>query len=288
MRLLRAELIKLRHRWATYVVLAVLLGLMALVFVLVGFGSRGGGAGGSSFVRFPGAYGVINQFVFGLGSLLAVAFAAAIAGADWSWGVLRVFIARGESRAWYVIAKAVALGLVFLLGVIIAFAVGILLVFVAAGLAGIDPRNPLSRQGAGDLLESFALGFPVLVQRAAIGFAVAVILRSQLAGVIAGILLYIGEAILSLILITTTFAGRFGAFDPDGGMPQSIGPEWFQYLPFSIGDSVLAAAPGVGPDLESAFLVSVPLGIALAVTGLYLLVALALSALSVERAEITA
>src|SRR5918999_1688060 len=102
MRLLRAELIKLRHRWATYVVLGLLLALMVLVFVLIGLGSRGQT---SAFMRFPGAYGVINQFVFGLGSLLAVAYAAAIGGADWNWGTIGAAIARGESRARYVVVK---------------------------------------------------------------------------------------------------------------------------------------------------------------------------------------
>jgi hypothetical protein len=238
-------------------------------------------------MRFPGAYGVINQFVFGLGSLLAVAYAAAIGGADWSWGVLRVMIARGESRAFYVIAKALALGLVILVGAVVAFAVGMLLTFVAAALAGGDARNPFSGQGLGDLVESLGFGIPVIAQRAAIGFSVAVILRSQLAGVIAGILLYIGEAILSIILITTTLPSRFET-GPDGGFPEPFGPEWFQFLPFSIGDSVLAAAPGVNPDMEGILLSPVPLALALGVTGLYLLVALVLAALAVERAEITA
>ena len=97
-RLVRAELLKLRRRWASYIVLAILLALMALVYVLIGL--VGGGRGrtaGDLITRFPGAYGAIDQFVFGLGSLLAVAYAAAIAGADWNWGVIRVVVAiRGE------------------------------------------------------------------------------------------------------------------------------------------------------------------------------------------------
>ena len=87
---------------------------MALVYLLIGLLARrpelGGRRAGDTASRR--AYGVINQFVFGLGSLLAVAYAAAVVGADWSFGVMRVFIARGESRTRYVLAKAIGLAIV--------------------------------------------------------------------------------------------------------------------------------------------------------------------------------
>ena len=67
-----------------------------------------------------------------------------------------------------------------------------------------------------------------------IGFAVAVLLRSQLAGVVVGIVLYLGEALV--------------ADDPDRAHDSSAGSavagrqaasadrtQWFQYLPFTIG-----------------------------------------------------
>ena len=46
MRLIRAELLKLRKRWATYVVLGIVLSLMALVYLLIGVLARGNAAGG--------------------------------------------------------------------------------------------------------------------------------------------------------------------------------------------------------------------------------------------------
>lgn len=281
MRLFLAEFLKLRRRWASYIVLILLLGLMALIYVLIG-ASGGGGGGGASFVSFPGSFGIINQFVFGLGSLLAVAYAAAIAGADWNWGVFRVAIARGESRSRYVLLKFVAIGFVLLIGVLIAYLVGLLLTYLAASLAGVQPGNLLTRNRLDELARSLYLGFPVLVERAAIGFAVAVLLRSQLAGVIVGIVLYIGESILAAVLIGIAIAEQgFSGFD-------QLGTQWFQFLPFSIGDSVLAETTGIGGrDLTSLVLSPIPLVTALLVTGVYLVVSLGAALLAAERSEIT-
>ena len=43
-------------------------------------------------------YGFILSFMFGLGGLVAVTFAAAIAGSEWGWGTLKSAVARGASR----------------------------------------------------------------------------------------------------------------------------------------------------------------------------------------------
>jgi hypothetical protein len=279
-RLIGAELLKLRKRWASYVVLGVLVGLMALIYLLLGIvAPRGGGA---FVLRFPDAYAVINQLVFGLGSLLAVSYAAAIGGADWTWGVLRVVVARGEGRSRYVVAKAIGIGIVVVIGACIAYAAGILFTMLAAGLAGVSAGSPLGSTGAETLWKSVVLGCIVLLQRSAIGYAVAVLTRSQVAGVVVGIILYLGESILSTILTVMTIG--------TGGFSGSIAQretQWFQYLPFSIGDSVMdAAATSVPSDLGDAFLRPVDLGPALIVTGVYLVVAIAIAALATERAEI--
>jgi ABC-2 type transport system permease protein len=282
MRLVRAELLKLRRRWASYIVLAILLGLMALVYLLVGLlgGARDGGAAG--FVtRFPGAYGVINQFVFGLGSLLAVAYAAAIAGADWNWGVVRVIFARGESRSRYVLAKAAGIGIALVIGTLVAYAAGIALTWMAAALLGTSIGDPFSASGLRGLAESLGYGILVLFERAAIGFAVAMLLRSQLAGVVVGIVLSIGEGILSAVLLALAIGGPAGGFD-------RVETQWFQFLPFSIGDSVLEAAPGVAGSMGQLLLEPVPVPIALATVVAYLVGALALAVIATERSEVAA
>ncbi|CAN5728495.1 hypothetical protein BH24CHL8_BH24CHL8_10620 [soil metagenome] len=282
MRLLAAELLKLRRRWASYLVLALLIGLMALIYLLVGLISSSAPSGANTFLRFPGSYGFLNQFVFGLGSLLAVAYAAAIAGADWNWGVFRVVVARGESRARYVAIKFIGVAIFLVLGILIAYAAGIGLNYLAGAVSGISVGDPLRAGGAEDLARSLGLGALVVTERAAIGFAVAMLLRSQLAGVVTGIVLFIGEQILATVVLVTTLAGAgFGE-----GM-QPIGPEWFQFLPFSIGDSVLAEAPTLGDGAGDFLLNPVPLELAILGTALYLLACVAVAALSAERTQIS-
>ena len=282
-RLVGAELLKLRRRWASYVVLGVLVGLMALIYLLIGLVTRDpeANSGAGIVLRFPDAYGVINQFVFGLGSLLAVAYAAAIGGADWTWGVLRVVVARGEGRSRYVLAKAIGIGIVLVVGTLLAYAAGVALTFVAASLAGVATGSPLGGVGTETLWKSLVLGTFVLLQRAAIGFAVAVLTRSQVAGVVVGSILYLGESILATILTVMTI-GRGGFV---GGIQHET--QWYQYLPFSIGDSVLnAAASSLPGDIGDALLAPVALQPALIATGVYLVAALVVAALATERAEI--
>jgi len=284
-RLVGAELLKLRRRWATYIVLGILVGLMALVYLIIGLVNprgREASAGMGLILRFPDAYAVINQFVFGLGSLLAVAYAAAIGGADWNWGVLRVVIARGEGRSRYVLAKATGIAIVLVMGVLVAYGSGILFTLGAAGLASVSAGSALGPAASDTLWKSLVLGTFVLLQRAAIGYAVAVLTRSQVAGVVVGIILFLGESILATILTVMSLGRTFSG----SGMAQQE-TQWYQFLPFSIGDSVLSAAASSLPsDLSEALLRPVPLEQALVVTGAYLVGALVIACVATERAEI--
>ena len=294
MRLVRAELLKLQKRTATYVVLGVVLVIMAVIYLIVGLTPRSPVVDPAADVlTFPSAFRTLGRFVFGMGSLLAVAYAAAFVGADWSWGVLRNFVSRGESRALYILAKAAGLAVVFAIGVLIIYLVGVVLVYLASAMRGAGPGDPFSPSSVRQLVDSLLLGYPVLLERAAIGFAVAVLLKSQLAGVIVGIVLFIGEGILSTIMLSISLFSRFaGGFDPDPGPDlEPFGPEWYQYLPFSVGDSLISPAtstPSFEGGIASFFLRSVPIEQALVVVLLYLAGALALSVFALHRQEIVA
>lgn len=289
MRLIRAELLKMRRRQATWVVLIVAIVLLIVTFLLSG--AAIGGLGDA--ITFPAAYSLIGQFAFGIGGLLAVVYSAAIVGADWNWAVLRNVIARGESRPRYLLAKAAALAIALAIAMLVIFAVGIVMTFVTGWLYGVPVSSPFRGRGLQDLVEWLVLGYPVLIQRAALGFAVAVLLRSQLAGAVIGIVFYVGEAIITTTMTIATFASRFGdAFDPDdgGSLFEPIGPEWFQFLPISMGGNVLNAAPGAGPGtsggIEQFFLRPVALEIALAGLAIYLVVSLAIAIIALQRQEI--
>jgi ABC-type transport system involved in multi-copper enzyme maturation permease subunit len=278
--LVRSEILKLRKRWATYIVPLIGIVLMALVYLLVRTAARGPGV--DLITRFPAAYGFINQFVFGLGSLLALAYSAAIGGADWSWGIMRVVIARGEGRGRYVIGKAIGLAIVLFLGSMVVLAFGILLTLASAAIAHGSAGNPVSGDSFETLLRSIAYGTLVLWERCFIGFAVAFLLRSQLAGVVVGIVLYIGEGLLSTILTVLTISSAEGR-----GIGTITTTQWYQYLPFNIGSQLLGHAASIpGQDISSIALEPVPLEQALAGVVGYLVLAIAIAVIVTKRAEI--
>src|SRR4051794_4219552 len=210
MRLVRAELLKIRRRRATYVTFLVALLLMVGVFFLAG--AAGAWDETSGIIEFPAAYALINQFCFGLGGLLAVVYAAAYVGADWNWGVVRNVVARGESRTNYILAKAAALAIVLALALVLMYVVGIATLYVVGWLVHVPVARPFRANGLTDLLQNLLLGYPVLLERAAIGFSVAVLLRSQIAGAVIGIVLFLGESIVRLVLTGLTLRGNISSF----------------------------------------------------------------------------
>lgn len=301
MRLIRAELLKARRRTMTWVLLAVALVLTGLIYLLIGRAIGGVGCAlgdifqggeGACIVEFPGAYGLIDQFAFStLGGLLAIVFAAAFVGADWNWGVLRNVVARGESRARYLMGKAAGIAIVLAIGVAIIFFFALFMTYLTAWANGVPVSNPLRGNGLTDLLANLGLGYLVVLERAALGFAVAVLLRSQLAGAVVGIVLYLGEGIVTTFLTLTAFGRSFGRGGDFGSGLQVIGPEWFQYLPMTVGNQVLSSAPGVSGNLatggvEGLFLRPVPLEQALPALLIYLFVAVIVSVVALNRQEI--
>jgi len=285
MRLVRAELLKIRRRQATYVLLIVLLVLMALIYLPSGAIYQVAG-----IIEFPAAYSLIKEAAFGLGGLIAIVFAAAFVGADWNWGVLRNVVARGESRDRYLLAKAGALAIVLALAMLLIFAVGFLFTYLQGFIWGVPVANPFRGNGLQDLVEWLVFGYPVLLQRAAIGLAVAVIVRSQLAGAIVGIVLFLVESVVTTILTVISLGSSVvsGGFD---GLQQT-GPEWFQFLPISIGGQVFNSLPGSGGvtsagDFSTLFLKPVPFVVAMIVVLVYLVVALAVAVIALRRQEIT-
>jgi len=284
MRLVRAELLKIRRRQATWVMLILSLFLLVVLFLLgsVTFQLAG-------IIEFPEAYNGISQFAFGLGGLLAVVYAASFVGSDWNWGVVRNVVARGESRSKYLLAKAAALAIAFAIATVILYLVGIVLAFVAGWLFGLPVESPLRGRGLQDLADNLILGYPVLLERAALGFAVAVVLRSQLAGAVVGIVFFLGESVVKFTLLGATLFQRAGNVIGGDGIELS-GPEWYQYLPVSVGDYVVAAAPGGSGGLtniiEQFLIRPVPLDLALIAVAIYLVLAMGVAIIAFDRQEI--
>jgi ABC-type transport system involved in multi-copper enzyme maturation permease subunit len=297
-RLVRAELLKARRRQLTWVLLVVAVGLTALIYLLIGRAIGGFGCAldfgpvdvGACIVQFPNAYALIDQFAFStVGGLMAIVFAAAFVGAEWNWGVLRNVIGRGESRTMYLLAKAAGVAIVLGVGALALFVVAFVMTIVTAFANDVPVASPLRGDGVLDLLANLVLGFLLVLERAALGFAVAVVLRSQLAGAVVGIVLYLGEGIVTSYLTLTSVGRNLGG---GFGGPPTVGPEWFQYLPMTVGNQLLSWAPGVSGDLatggiQGLFLRPVPFEQALPAVLIYLFAAVGVSIVALNRQEIT-
>jgi ABC-2 type transport system permease protein len=267
MRLFTAGLRKLVRRPATYITFGLLVGLLALILLAVGATARQqpGAAGQQALllVTFPGAYTLIVSFILGLGGLFAMIYGAAIAGSEWSWGTLKAAVARGESRTGYQLLSFAAIAVLVGIGLVVAVGVGVVVALLAATLAKVSTAGVTDSATLGTLPELFARGWLAVVEAGALGFAIATLARSQLAGVGVGIAIYFGESFATIFL-----------------------PDIVKYGPFNAASAVVSTAGsgldggggGGGARLEP--------NTALIVVAAWLIGALVVTALFTERAEI--
>jgi ABC-type transport system involved in multi-copper enzyme maturation permease subunit len=272
MRLFVSGLRKLSRRLATYLTFGLLAGLLALIIVAVaasgGRGQNGNGpANPLAIVTFPGAYDLILSFILGLGGLFSVVYGAAIAGSEWTWGTLKTVVARGESRSRYVLATFAAIAVVAGLGLLVSFAIGVVAAVIGATIANVPLDGIGNADALGRLPEHFLRGWAAIVMEGSIGFAIATLARSQLAGIGAGIAFYFGESFASLFL-----------------------PDVVKYLPFNLANAAVGSSGGFGGGGGGgAGAASTPLSadLALLLVAAWLIGSVIVAAGFTERAEIT-
>lgn len=249
MRLFASGVRKLVRRPASLITLLMLAGLMVLIFLAVGAtansaaNGNGPGAAGRaaalSLLTFPGAYDQILSFLLGLGGLFAVIYGAAVAGSEWGWGMLKAAVARGESRIGYTLLTFAAVAFMIVIGLLIAFAIGVVAALIGATLANVPTTGVGDADTIGRLPNLFFRGGLAIVEEGALGFTIATLARSQLAGIGAGIALYFGETFAAFFLgdiikylpfsaaravVATTDAGG-GGFGGGGGRIASLSPD---------------------------------------------------------------
>jgi ABC-2 type transport system permease protein len=268
MRLFIATLRKLPRRQATYITFGFLIALLLLIYLAIGASAntiRNGPGGGRALdiLKFPSAYNSLLSFLLGLGGLVALCYAAAIAGSEWQWGTLRNAVARGEGRVYYVLVTFLAIVLLVGIGLLVSFAIGVVIVMLAASIAGVGTAGASDSATLSALPEHLLRGWLAISEEAAIGFAIATLTRSQFAGVVAGIALSIVEPFATLFL-----------------------PDIVKYAPFQAASSVIPAAAESGGFGGGAAVARLTPDVALVVVVLWLVASLAIASLVTERAEI--
>jgi hypothetical protein len=276
MRLLRGEIRKLVKRPASFITLGIQLAIVALIYLAVAAsfraaeaGTNPGGAAERAGMRlllsFPSAYAGALGLITGLGGLLAVAYGAAAAGADWGWGMVKVAVARGESRSRYILTKLVAVEVLLVVGLLVSYLGAVIAAAVAATVTGIGTAGIGDPTVLGRLPEDLARGYIGMAEQAAIGFAIATLARSQLAGLGAGIALYFVEQFSTIFI-----------------------PDIVKYLPFHVAQSALRLSVGGGGGAGGGGAsASIDQSLGVALVGVYFVAAAVVSAVMVERAEIS-
>jgi ABC-type transport system involved in multi-copper enzyme maturation permease subunit len=271
MKLFLSGVRKLARRLATWLTFGLLAGLLVLIVVAVGATSDRPGAteaeraAAQSLVTFPGAYDQILSFILGLGGLFAVIFGAAIAGSEWSWGTLKNVVARGQSRSYYTLVSFASIAFVIAIGLLATFVVGVAAALLGANLAGVSTAGLTDSATLGRLPEQFVRGWLAIVMEGALGFAIATLARSQLAGIGAGIGVYFASNFASLFL-----------------------PDVVKYLPFGVATaSVGTGSTGGGFGGGGFQAAALDANTALILVFVWLVGALAVAAVVTERAEIT-
>jgi hypothetical protein len=255
------------------VTFGLLVGLLVLIVLAVGatanstVGNGNGaerGAAAKELLTFPGAYDRTLLFILGLGGLFAMIYGAAIAGSEWSWGTLKSAVMRGESRVGYMLLSFASIALMIAIGLVIAFAVAVVAAIIGAHLANISTSGLGDAATLGHLPERLLKGWFAVLEEAALGFTIASLARSQLAGIGAGIAFYFGESFASIFL-----------------------PDVVKYMPFSVANAAVASgSPVVGGNGGSA-IASLPPDQALVLVAIWLVGALVVASLFSDRAEIT-
>ena len=273
MRLFASGLRKLGRRLATWLTFGLLAGLLVLILIAVGATADRAGASATQrasalgLITFPGAYDSILSFLLGLGGLFAVIYGAAIAGSEWTWGTLKNAIARGESRSRYTLLSFASIALLIAVGLLIAFAIGVAAALLAAHIANVSTSGLNDAATLGRLPQNVVRGWFAIIEEGALGFAIATVARSQLAGIGAGIALYFGE----------TFAGLFLS-------------DIVKYLPFNVATASVATgatSTGGGFGGGGAQIAALDPNTALVLVFAWLIGALVVAAVFTERAEIT-
>ena len=269
MRLFVATLRKLIRRpatWITFVLFVALLGLIFLALIASaqeGVGDPQAALAARIFVTFPGAYSAILTLILGIGGLLTVAYGAAIAGSEWTWGTLKAAVARGESRTRYTLLGFAGVLAIVLIGMLVAFLMGVVMAVIGSSLLSI-PLTGMTADGAlADLGQQLARSGLSLAMSTAVGFAIATITRSQLAGIGVGIVLYFAEGIAGIFL-----------------------PQIMKWVPFSAAGAVVAGDSSFGGGGGAAVARLDP-DVAVVVVLAWLVVGLLIASLWTERSEIS-
>jgi ABC-type transport system involved in multi-copper enzyme maturation permease subunit len=207
-RMIGAEFLKLRKRQMTWVLLSILVGIIVLVNLLLLAISKvktpGTGLGAGNIAALLGLQSAV-PFAFSMiasfGTVLAIILTASSMGGEYNWKTIRPALVSRESRFKFIISKLVSLGILILIGMLIAVIAGFIMGLITTGLGG-------NAYSFGFLTGSYVWTqflqywrtFYVIMPFALLGFMMAIVGRSAMPGIATGIGVVFLEAIITTFM----------------------------------------------------------------------------------------
>lgn len=204
--LVAVELLKIRKRMMTWILLAILVAFMALYVILsyLSVTSFSQSLPSDTYnaltkaLQFPLAFTLVLAVVQSIGIILVIILAASTVGNEYSWGTVAQIIGRTGRRSDYVGSKVTSLIIVILSFVFIGLVLGFLLtIFTSYKLAGTLNWSFFDLSFAGKLLKMFGWTAFTILDYGLLAVLFATLGRSVIAG-IGGTL---GYHFIELILI---------------------------------------------------------------------------------------
>ena len=207
-RMIGAEFLKLRKRQMTWVLLSILVGIIVLVNLLLLAISKvktpGTGIGAGNIAALLGLQSAV-PFSFSMmasfGTVLAIILTASSMGGEYNWKTIRPALVSSESRFKFIVAKLVSLGILILIGMLIAVIAGFIMGLITTGLGG-NAYSFSFLTGSYVWMQflQYWRTFYVIMPFALLGFMMAIVGRSAMPGIATGIGVVFLEAIITTFM----------------------------------------------------------------------------------------
>jgi ABC-type transport system involved in multi-copper enzyme maturation permease subunit len=206
--MIKAELIKLRKRQMTQVLLGILVAIIAIVnLLLLAISKVRTNAAGQAPIRITNLLGLPVAIPFALsllasfGVLLAIILTASSVGNEYNWKTIRTALISSQSRFKFLVAKLVSLGILILIGMVIGVAIGFIMSLITTALGGytFDFSFATGSYLWAQFLQ-FWRTFYIIMPFSLLGFALAIVGRSAMPGIATGIGVFFLEDIVTALM----------------------------------------------------------------------------------------
>jgi len=211
LRLIGAELFKLRKRAMTRILLFVLMGILALLYLILFAVSNTDvpvGPGGPGQVDLQDVLGLPVAIPFalsmlaGLGTVLAVILMASSMGSEYNWRTIRTTVTASESRFKLLGAKLISAVILILAGMVVGVVTGFVMSLITTAIGGNDFNFSFATGSyLWDQFVQFWRTFFVMIPYIFLGFMLSIAGRSAMPGIALGIAVLFFEPIITGLMV---------------------------------------------------------------------------------------